>query len=142
MDSEIEVKIRDSVSSLGYDCWDLCIYRSGRVVLTLTGVHVGDCAKVSRALFADKEIGEVLGRGTLEVSSPGINPLLRTAAHFEAWVGRTIRLKVTGVPQPQSGLLLGAGQILSLPLEGGFFHCPISRIKEAWGCDNKEEKKV
>jgi len=60
-----------------------------------TGISLGDCEQVSRKvselLDAEDPIG---GHYTLEVSSPGLERPLRTAAHFAAQAGRRARLEL------------------------------------------------
>ena len=126
--------IRERVSSLGYDLWDILVSESPpRVFVALQGVDAGDCERVARALSSDQEYGDVLGRGTLEVSSPGVDPALRTPAHFRAWAGRRVRIHPQGVPRPLNGLLSGAGQVLALSRKGGLLLLPQSRVEAAWG---------
>ncbi len=78
-------------------------------------VTVDDCARVSRALEAVLEASEALGEQyVLEVSSPGADRPLRSAADWRRFVGR--RATVT------SGLLAGGRQeveILGVEGEAG-----------------------
>lgn len=62
------------------------------------GVTVDDCAVASRALEAWLDADRVLGeRYVLEVSSPGIERPLRWARHWARYVGRDVRVRLTGL---------------------------------------------
>lgn len=58
------------------------------------GVTLDECAAVSRRLSADLDIDDVVpGRYTLEVSSPGLDRPLKTAADFKRKIGESVTLK-------------------------------------------------
>ncbi len=55
-----------------------------------SSVTVDDCARASRAIEARLDAGQQVGeRYALEVSSPGLERPLRTAAEWRRFVGRT-----------------------------------------------------
>lgn len=75
-------------------------------------VHVDDCARVNRILFELDPLDELIGREySLEVSSLGVEPPLRTKAHFELYVGKDVKLKLT---EPFKGKTKLAGKLLSV----------------------------
>lgn len=60
------------------------------------GVDLDTIARVTRAIserFDELDIG--IGRYTLEVSSPGVERRLRTAAHFKRSIGESVSLKLS-----------------------------------------------
>jgi len=60
------------------------------------GVDLDTIAKVTRVIserFDELDIG--IGRYTLEVSSPGVERRLRTAAHFKRSLGESVSLKLS-----------------------------------------------
>ncbi len=57
-------------------------------------VTIEDCQKASRAVSAVLDVEDVVkARYALEVSSPGLNRPLKTAADFQRFVGELVRLK-------------------------------------------------
>ncbi|MCM2281886.1 MAG: ribosome maturation factor RimP [Bdellovibrionaceae bacterium] len=58
-------------------------------------VSIEDCANVSRGLNLMLDVDDVIpgGRYDLEVSSPGVERVLREEWHFEKSIGKTISLK-------------------------------------------------
>ncbi len=60
------------------------------------GIH--DCVRVAKALGPVLDVEDLVpGKYTLEVSSPGVNRVLKTPRHFELAVGRKVRVK-TRIP--------------------------------------------
>ena len=97
------------VSGLGYELLDVEFGTSGRSALVRIyidrtdggAVGLDDCERSSRAIGAALEAADPLGHDyQLEVSSPGFDRPLRTAAHFERFAGSEARIE------------------LALPLEG------------------------
>lgn len=112
--------IEPLLARLGYELVEL-EHSAGRsqAVLRLfidrpAGVGIGDCERVSREVAALLDVEDPIPTAyTLEVSSPGFDRVLRTAAHFERFVGsrvfvelkapRSGRRRYTGVLQAVSG---------------------------------------
>ena len=97
------------VSGLGYELLDVEFGTSGRSALVRVyidrtdggAIGLDDCERVSRAIGAALEAADPIGKDyQLEVSSPGFDRPLRTAAHFERFAGSEARIE------------------LALPLEG------------------------
>jgi len=83
------------VEELGYELWELeCSPGRGNGFVRLyidaeAGITVDDCERVSRAVSEVLDAEDpVAGQYTLEVSSPGFDRPLRTAAHFARFVAR------------------------------------------------------
>jgi ribosome maturation factor RimP len=58
---------------------------------TSAGITVEDCERVSREVAALLDVDDPIPTAyTLEVSSPGFDRVLRTAAHFERFVGSRV----------------------------------------------------
>jgi len=89
------------LAKLGYELVDLD-YAPGRARALVRvfidrpqGVGVDDCERVSHELAALLDIEDpVPGAYTLEVSSPGLDRVLRTPAHFQRFVGERIWLEL------------------------------------------------
>lgn len=103
-DAAIEERLREiaenSATSRGVELVELLYLRPGRrqvvrlIVDKVGGVTIDECAEVSRRMSADLDMTDVLtGRYTLEVSSPGIDRPLRTAADFRRKTGRTVSVR-------------------------------------------------
>ena len=76
------------------------------------GVTIEDCEAVSREVSAQLDVEDpISGNYTLEVSSPGVDRLLFTAAQFARFVGE--RAKV-GLKLPQDGRRRLQGAIVSV----------------------------
>lgn len=97
------------VSGLGYELLDVEFGTSGRGALVRAyidrtdggAIGLDDCEQTSRAIGAALEAADPVGHDyQLEVSSPGFDRPLRTAAHFERFAGSEARIE------------------LALPLEG------------------------
>ena len=59
------------------------------------GIGVEDCEKVSRALSELLDVEDPIPQAySLEVSSPGVDRILRTAAHFQRFVGERVHVEL------------------------------------------------
>ena len=101
MSIELQALVESELGLLGLELFEL---REGgsrnRPVLDVRVDHadgrpvtVDDCARASRALEARLDASGVLGdRYVLEVSSPGIERPLRTAAHWRRFTGKKVSI--------------------------------------------------
>ncbi|HET9389830.1 MAG TPA: ribosome maturation factor RimP [Steroidobacteraceae bacterium] len=65
------------------------------------GVGIEDCERVSREVAALLDVEDPIPTAyTLEVSSPGFDRVLRTAAHFERFVGSRVFIELK---EPRQG---------------------------------------
>lgn len=93
------------IEDLGYEFVGLEYHpQSGSGVLRVyidqpeTGVLIDDCVTVSREISALLDVHDpIKSQFNLEVSSPGMNRPLFTAAHFERFIGEQVSL-TAGVP--------------------------------------------
>lgn len=96
------------VNGLGYELVEL--EHSGALLRLFidkpgVGITVDDCELVSRQVSAVLDAEDPIGgHFTLEVSSPGLERPLRTAAHFAAWAGKRVKLELRA---PLDGELAG-----------------------------------
>jgi len=130
------------VSGLGYELWEIeYAPRAGGGLLRLyidspEGITLDDCERVSRAISATLDASDpIAGRYTLEVSSPGLDRVLRTRAHFERFAGERVRLEMM---QPIDGRKRFSGRLaevgaseITLELDGGKVTLPIDDIHRA-----------
>jgi ribosome maturation factor RimP len=110
------------LGQLGYELVDLD-YAPGRAHAQLRifidrpeGVGLDDCERVSREVSALFDVEDpVPTTYTLEVSSPGLDRVLRTPAHFQRFVGERIRLELRN---PRDGRRRYTGRLEALTAEG------------------------
>ena len=106
--SETETVLRDRIATvakaLGYEFVGLEWLRSdGNSLLRIyidseSGIHVDDCAKVSRQVSAMMDVEDpIQGEYTLEVSSPGLNRPLFELDQYRKFLGSQVRIR-TRVP--------------------------------------------
>jgi ribosome maturation factor RimP len=89
------------LGSLGYELVEL-EYSAGRAHASLRffidspgGVGLDDCERASRELSSLLDVEDPVPVGyTLEVSSPGLDRVLRTRAHFERFAGERVHLEL------------------------------------------------
>jgi ribosome maturation factor RimP len=130
------------VSALGYELWELeYAPRAGGALLRLyidspEGISLDDCERVSRAVSEQLDsVDPIPGQYTLEVSSPGLDRVLRTPAHFERFAGERVRVEMS---RPIDGRKRFAGQLIeandqeiTLSVDGGKVTLPIVEIHKA-----------
>ena len=110
------------LAQLGYELVDL-EYVPGRAHAVLRifidragGVGLDDCERVSREVSALLDVEDPVPTGyTLEVSSPGLDRVLRTPAHFQRFVGERVRVELL---QSRAGRRRYTGQLQALNGEG------------------------
>lgn len=75
-------------------------------------VRLDDCERASRALGVALDAADPIGRAyQLEVSSPGFDRPLRTAAHFARFTGSEARIELA---EPQEGRRRFRGRLLGV----------------------------
>lgn len=131
-----------ALAPLGVSLWGLEFASAGsRMVLrvyidTETGVDVGACARVSRALGAVLDAEDVMpGPYVLEVSSPGLERRFFSAGQMAAYQGQEVDIRLH---EPQDGRRHFRGQLSGVEgddvhvTEGDkSFRVPFGRIKAA-----------
>lgn len=140
---DLTALIRGQVSSLGFELADLRqggspqrahlqvrIDRVDEAAGPGSGVTLGDCQAVSRALEAWLDLSGIVGRNyVLEVSSPGIERPIRWREHWERFVGHDVNVRLAGrgrvrativrVPQGEDVVVLrpaGAEDEVTVPI--------------------------
>ncbi len=114
--------------------------RGGRVLRLYLdkegGPNLDDLSRVSRQLgdLLDMHVA-VEGSYTLEVSSPGVNRLLRGLEHFVRFTGKRVRVRTREMIEGRRSFLgllkeVREGGIVILQ-DGAEFHIPLSVIEKA-----------
>ena len=97
----VEALVEPCITELGYRIWDVEYVKEGtewylRITLDSDdGIDIDDCEKVSRAInpIID-EADPIEDFYYLEVSSPGLERVLRKQEHFAASVGSEIEIRL------------------------------------------------
>ncbi|MGH7771768.1 MAG: ribosome maturation factor RimP, partial [Candidatus Binatia bacterium] len=100
------------------------------------GPKLDDLSRVSRQLsdLLDMHVA-VEGPYTLEVSSPGVNRLLKRGEHFIRFIGKRVRVRTREMIEGRRSFLgllqeVQEGGIVVLQ-DGAEFHIPLSAIEKA-----------
>jgi ribosome maturation factor RimP len=142
--------LEPKVAELGYELVELenpsglvRIYID-HLVPAARSITVDDCERVSKQVSLVLDATDPIpGHYTLEVSSPGIERPLRTAAHFAAAVGKRVKLELgapladTTPPRKRfTGTVLGvttgaSGDQVALEVDDQTFGIPLRALKSA-----------
>ncbi|WP_129649279.1 ribosome maturation factor RimP [Peristeroidobacter agariperforans] len=130
------------VANLGYELWEIeYAPRAGGGLLRLyidspDGISLDDCEKVSRGVSAVlDEADPIPNEYTLEVSSPGLDRVLRTQAHFARFAGERVKVEmialINGRKRFQGRLQKVGESEITLETDGGEVSLPIEDIHRA-----------
>ena len=129
IESKVSSLIEPIIEAIGYSLYDLLYVKEGkdyylRVVIDKPeGIDLDDCEKVNDAItdILD-EADYIKDMYFLEVSSPGIERVLRKDKHFMGQIGNEIYLKlfksVSGKKEIQGILKEYSSESLTLELDG------------------------
>ena len=130
--------IESAVTGLGYQMVD-CERSGSRGALRVFvekagGIGVEDCARISRHLIRVLAV-EGVGYDRLEVSSPGLDRVLRTAEDFARFAGEKARIKLRVAHEGQrnfTGVLRAvSGGKLELEVEGKVLAFELANLARA-----------
>lgn len=109
--------IEDTVNELGYRIWDVDFSKIGtekHLEITIdsdNGIDINDCEKVHRAVeVIIDEADPIDEMYYLDVSSPGLERVIRTKEHFEKCVGETVEIKLFSQLDGKKGFV---GELIS-----------------------------
>jgi ribosome maturation factor RimP len=115
--------IEDTVTALGYSIWDVDYSKIGterHLEITIDsekGIDITDCEKVHRAIeVIIDEADPIEEMYYLDVSSPGLERVIRTDYHFEKCVGETVELKLFSALDGKKSII---GELVSFDGESG-----------------------
>ena len=129
IESKVSSLIEPIIENIGYTLYDILYVKEGKdfylkvVIDKPEGIDINDCEKVNDAIndILD-EADYIKDQYFLEVSSPGIERLLRKDKHFEAQIGNEIYLKlfksINGKKEIQGILNEFVDGVLTLELDG------------------------
>ncbi len=114
LEGRIEAIVKPVVEDLGFELVETTFRRESNgwvlrlVIFSPAGVSLDDCARVSHEVGYLLEVEDpVPGRYSLEVSSPGLDRPLKTAADFRRYPGKPVRLILINEPEPVTGRIAG-----------------------------------
>jgi len=128
------------IRHLGYELWELELSGHNGVLRLYIdspeGIDIEDCEIVSRAVSERlDEADPIPGEYTLEVSSPGMDRVLRTAEHFQRYVGQPVSVElkqlVNGRRRFLGKLLQATTQDIQLEMDGETVDLVIANIHKA-----------
>lgn len=112
---DLNTLLETTVVGLGYELVDVEMSPRGRTIRVFidtlgkeNGVDVEDCAKVSNQLSRVFEV-ENVDYDRLEISSPGLDRVVKKAEDFERFAGQDIQIKLR---IPQGGRRNFQGELL------------------------------
>lgn len=140
--AKLQAIIEPAVVALGYELLGLEYLRYGHSGLlrlyidSPTGIGINDCEQVSRQVSAVMDVEDPIDiEYRLEVSSPGLDRPLFKPAHYQAQLGKTLKLKLhlplNGRRNFKGTLLAVNPQGLELESDGAQFRIAFSSIDKA-----------
>ena len=129
LESRLLEMLTAPVEALGYQLWGIEYVQAGKhsilriFIDSENGINIEDCAETSRQASAVLDVEDPISTEyTLEVSSPGVDRPLFTAAQYARYVGEDVKLQLT-MPVGGSRNLKGAviqveGQMLTVKVDG------------------------
>lgn len=98
LEEELILKVEPVLSNLGYECRDI---EAGQSLVRVTldkanreALSIDDCSNVHRVLGPMFDVWDPIpGNYTLEISSPGEKPRMRTLEHFKEACGEKIKFQ-------------------------------------------------
>ncbi len=129
-ESVLETLLSPRVEEIGYELYDLTFDKKGKdwvLVLFIdspNGISLDDCETVSRFISTVLDEEDPIEQSyLLEVSSPGIDRVLKKESHYQANIGQRIKLSLfaplDGSKNFEGRLLILNDDCLSLELENG-----------------------
>lgn len=101
IEEKVEELLRPTIEKIGYDLYDVEYAKEGKnyflriLIDKLEGIDLNDCEKVNHAIDAIlDEADYIKEQYFLEVSSPGIERVLKKDRHLEQYKGKEIQVKL------------------------------------------------
>jgi ribosome maturation factor RimP len=137
--------IRETVEAQGVSLWDVRFLKEGaswylRVFVDKPeGISIDDCTNVSRAIDPIIDEADPIDVSYyLEVCSAGTERELTRQSHFEASIGKTVKIKLykalDGVKE-LTGTLKAAADTVTIETDGGEYEFSYKDISKARLCD-------
>lgn len=136
MAKELSTIIEKTVSDLGYELVDLELVNRGKVIRVFidkpAGVNIDDCVLVSHQIGHVLAVEMDIDYDRLEVSSPGLDRVLKKQADYVRFTGSRVQIKLRMPMNNQKkfiGMLDGVeGDVLLLRVEDETYRLEISNL--------------
>lgn len=131
--------VERSVTQLGFELVDLEISNRGMLLRVFIdkpeGITIDDCVLVSNQLGNVLAVENDIDYDRLEVSSPGLDRVLKKPADFARFIGQRANLKLR-VPMDTRKKLLGVlrgieAEVVSIECDGTLFEVALSNVDKA-----------
>jgi ribosome maturation factor RimP len=147
---DVEALVRPVVEGAGLDLWDVSYGReNGRRILRVAvtrpgGVDLETISQTSEKLSRRLDVEDFGGRERyeLEVTSPGLERVLKDPRHFRASVGEQVKVKtvepVDGSKVHRGALVSADAEAFTIATDGGELRVPYGNVASArtvfeWG---------
>jgi ribosome maturation factor RimP len=134
----VRKEVEPVVNGIGFSLVELTVSRQkgatrvGVVIHRPSGVGIEECAEVSKLIFPRLETIEGLAEVSLEVSSPGIERVIKSPREYPLFQGRGLRLLAEGETEWIGGVLETADNgVLALRTEGKLREFPMASVRKA-----------
>ena len=131
-------QVKPILDGMGFSLVELRLGHSKRqsylsvVVYRPEGVGIDECAAISRNLLPRLELLDWLPDLRLEVSSPGLDRVLKSNEEFGIFKGRGLKVWKEGAEDWIDGINEGlVGGVLRLNRSGGTVEIPLAQIRKA-----------
>ena len=130
-------QVKPILDGMGFSLVELRLGRSKRqsylsvVVYRPEGVGIDECAAISRNLLPRLELLDWLPDLRLEVSSPGLDRVLKSSEEFGIFKGRGLKVWKEGADDWLDGINEGlVDGVLRLNRSGGIVEIPLAQIRK------------
>ena len=102
INKQIEIAIKDSLESRGYDLVQVNVFSSGKTIVDISidrtdgkPVSIDDCTNASRLVSAILDVEDIIkGKYNLNLSSPGEYRPISSIKDFKRFCGEEVRLEL------------------------------------------------
>jgi ribosome maturation factor RimP len=136
---DLHALLEQAVTRIGYELVDLEISNRGKLLRLFIdkpgGINIDDCALVSEHISHLLAVEHDVDYDRLEVSSPGLDRVLKKESDFERFAGQKVQIKLR-VPVENrrnfSGVLRGIEQgTVRVEIDGGELKIALGNIDKA-----------
>jgi len=138
LDEQLRNEVEPIVSGMGFSLVELRHNRSKNqnhitlVVYRPEGVGVNDCAAISKNLYPRFELIQGLENLRFQVSSPGLDRVLKSEREYSIFAGRAVRVMLHGQMEWIRGKIESVQEgVLSLDEDGKMKKIKIADIRKA-----------
>jgi len=144
--NQIAAEVEPIVTGMGFRLVELRFgqsHKQNHVSVTVygpEGVSVGDCAALSRVLYPRLELIEELSYLRLEVTSPGLDRVIKSPEEYEIFLGRGARVLTRSEGRWVGGTIQGVhdGALRLRGRDSGEVEIPLGDIQKARLDDSEE----